>query len=761
MTPSTAKPARDKEEFALAAGFSHYADEFLKWAIVAAVFLLPLIISPAGFDVFDLTKATTLYLLTILMLLVWLSRVIILQHIRRHRTFLDLPVVFFGLTVILATAFSSNPLMSIIGEYGRYETLQVLLAYVFIFFLASEYFDDRRWVERLILALFVSALFISIYGIRQEFDWEWLADFLKRPEARSRSTLGNAVFFGGFLAMVIPLFVFKFFDNGKEAFKGLSGQRLYHAGLYLALFYFAVCGLIWANTIEMAIASLVAFAIIIWMSLAVVSRQFAGVVFSLILFQVGLAGTVFAESRGAWLATFIALAYLIAGWILIYYLNSKERDLSAAGKLGLTLLKGMLIMIMAGAIAAFITGYWGARGSPAKRAEELAGRLRSSFVLSGGTTATRFEIWKGCIKMIHDRPLLGFGPDQMLDWFPRYRTLRYTRLEGEMTMPDRVHNELIQNGVNLGIPGFLGYLWVLSALALAIYRHLRDNYDPLVLGLSAGLLGSFIQSLFSIAIIGNTSVFWILIATLAALVARQKIRGKEKILAFSLKKEIPYAIKTVLICLLLVAAIFVGRLATIPQEADVYYYYGNYASRSSAMPTQMLGWFEKAFRTYPYRSIYRQTIISVYSERARIANDPKGLKEAIAIAEEGLKINPRDEDLTLRLVDCYGYLASVFDPKAETLVEQTLLRTIEIDPLFSYPRLRLNEIYLNKGNFGAVVENTQRILELQPNSQEALYQMAFAYENLGNREIAHHYYSRLFKLSPDYPGVRDGLERTR
>lgn len=786
-----------------------YADEVLKWAIVVAAFILPLIVSPAGFDAFDLMKATTLYLLTILMLLVWLVKIIFLQRAERHRTFLDWPMLFFGLCAILATVFSSNPKMSVIGEYGRYETVQVLLAYVFIFYLASEYFRDRTWVSRLILAVLSSTLLISIYGIRQNFGWEWLADFLKRPEARSRSTLGNAVFFGGYLAMVFPLFVFGFFDKGKEALRSVKGEKLTYAAVYVVLFVFAVVSLIWANTLPVVILGLLALTVVIWMSISIVPRPFAYAIFCFVLFPVGLAGTVVAESRGAWMATFLALEFLIVFWLFLdrlklaymmfgfilfeeavaaavyiklggtpltivlilfflvagfylFYLFIRQYfDFSTLKEKTSRFVEGLLLLVAAGVLLAFLTVFWGARGSPTQRMTELSDRLKSSFVMSGGTTATRFEIWKGCIRMISERPLLGFGPDQMIDWFPRYRTIHYTQLEGEMTMPDRAHNEVIQNGVNIGLFGLLAYFWVLSALGLSVHRHLKKKYDPLVLGLAAAVVGYFIQSLFSIAIIGITSVYWILIAVLAALVAGWKIQAKEKIIKLEIRREIPLAVKTVLALVLLAVAIVAGRLAIIPQEADVYYFLGNYASRTGAENMKMMDLFLKASQTNPYRSVYRQTLASIYAEKARISNDISGLKEAIKIVEEGLRINPRDEDLAVRLADSYLSYASNFDPTWLPKAEQALLRTVDIDPLFAHPRVQLNNLYISRREFGKVIDNAYWVLQVEPGNQEALYQMAFSYESMGQLELAYQIYMRLYNLNPDYEGVKEALNRLK
>lgn len=750
-------PVKEKVPFPQQIG--RFADGFLKWAVVVAVFLLPLIVSPAGFDAFDLTKATTLYIMTILMLLVWLVKLIFLQRLEQRRTFLDLPVLFYGLAVTLATVFSSNPIMSVVGEYGRYETIQVLLAYVFIFFVANQYFSDRVWVNRLIIALFSSGLIISIYGIRQGFGWEWLADFLKRPEARSRSSLGNAVFFGGYLATVIPLYVFKFYDEGGKALKSLRDQQaLLYSAIYAGLLCFATGILIWTHSTVWAVIAVIALSIAAWMAWSMVSKSLAFAVFSFVLFLVGAAGTIYAESRGAWLATFIALFYLLSVWILIHWLNRAAGQTASTKKLAVTFLKGFLVMVLAGVLFVFLINLWGARSSPGERLFQLKERLRTGFILSEGTTATRFEIWKGCIHMIADRPLLGFGPDQMIDWFPRYRTIRYTKLEGEMTMPDRAHNEVIQTGVNMGLIGLLGYLWVLSALALSVYRHLKDHYDPLVLGLSAGAIGYFFQGLFGIAIIGITSVFWVFIAVLAALVARQRIGKTERVFEISLSYDLPTSVKAILVLVLTLVAAFGIRLATLPQEADYYYFLGNYSSQTVARATQMMDWFEKAHRTNPYRNIYRQTIVSIYSERARISNDQASLNKAIKIAEDGMKINPRDEDLAIKLAESY-YYASQFDSKMLDKAIKAYETTIDIDPLFVFARIQLNLLYLQRGWFEPVIENASKVLEMRPNDEEALCQLAVASENLGLTEMAYQSYLRLYNLNPNRPGIKEALQR--
>ena len=132
----------------------------------------------------------------------------------------------------------------------------------------------------------------------------------------------------------------------------------------------------------------------------------------------------------------------------------------------------------------------------------------------------RGEIWKLCIKLIGERPLLGSGPDTLLSRArPYYENGTVTQVY------DFAHNDFLQVAVCLGLGGLAIYLaWIVS-MAVRILKRAADN--PLLLifgGAMAGYLGHVFFS-FSIALV--TPLFWVM-AGIADKLMQQMAQASDK-----------------------------------------------------------------------------------------------------------------------------------------------------------------------------------------------------------------------------------------
>jgi len=182
-------------------------DNIIRWSLIAAVALLPLMMSPVNYDAFDLPKATLLYALALVIAASYLARSLMAGEAAIKKTLINKPLLAFTATMTVATVVSPVPLISIVGEYARYENLPTIYSYILLAFMAGQFMDKKEWVNRLVSISFISFGVVSLYGILQNFGFDLIPQIL-RPQGfaeRSRSTLGNPVLFGGYLAVMIPL----------------------------------------------------------------------------------------------------------------------------------------------------------------------------------------------------------------------------------------------------------------------------------------------------------------------------------------------------------------------------------------------------------------------------------------------------------------------------------------------------------------------------------------------------------------------------
>jgi tetratricopeptide (TPR) repeat protein len=675
----------------------YWSDESIRWVLIFIVFSLPLAMSLRAFDAFDLTKATLLYLLSLYLFLAYLVRTVFSGRLKTARSSSLLPIISLVFVASLSTVFAPVPLASIVGEYGRYETYLAYLCFAFTFYLALVYFDDKKWIKRALWALGISAFFIALYAVLQAFSLTkdpLLPRFMVRPEqfgeARARSTLGNAVFLGGYIALATPLILLAFFE------------------------FVAPTHLIFGFILPIVVAA-------------------------------GL----FSKSRGGWLGLAAGLVFLIC-WKLFYYFKLPEgkklwqRDTPRWA----FVIIGLLVLL-----TVFI--YVAGQGNLQQKLIDFKKRFESAFVFTKGTTATRFEIWKGCFKMINDRPLVGFGLDQMLYQFPRYRSYRYTQLEGEMTMPDRAHNEYIQVGVNLGILGWLAFLWWLLTIGMAVAPRLKDG-NQLLLGFTAALVGYGAQALTSITIVGMAPVVGIFLAISLILAGEVKhfeltSEGLEKL------KNGSFAITAVTLILVLVLAFYAIR----PVVADYYFYSANALAASGNWSIQEIeNYYRRAVAWHPYRENYRNVLFDLYFDQATSVKSMNYLLPAIQILEEYFHYNPYFQDTAARLGQAYQFAYELTgDARYLEMAEARLRRATENDPLFRLARYGLIQVLLKEHRPDKALKEIEAASKIWRGDPMLFYLKGRAYAGLNRLEEAKQYYLKALQLNPGFQDAREALNK--
>ena len=84
-----------------------------------------------------------------------------------------------------------------------------------------------------------------------------------------------------------------------------------------------------------------------------------------------------------------------------------------------------------------------------------------------GAGTGRMRLWKACLKMILESPILGYGPEQLNE--------RYSGELGGVLAggTDRPENEYIQYMVFMGIPGFAMYMGALISMMICQLKKIK------------------------------------------------------------------------------------------------------------------------------------------------------------------------------------------------------------------------------------------------------------------------------------------------
>ncbi|HEX3071889.1 MAG TPA: O-antigen ligase family protein [Thermoanaerobaculia bacterium] len=243
-----------------------------------------------------------------------------------------------------------------------------------------------------------------------------------------------------------------------------------------------------------AIAGALLFFIPLQLALAVSGRRRILAVL-LLLFTSGV--FLLTQSRNAWLG----LAVAMAAWAIW----------QSRGRLRLAVIGIVVVAILGG--AAFWT-YGNSRLS-----ERVVGGGLSSDVES------RVELWSRAIYMIEDFPFTGVGMNDFRRVMPVMYPALFTPPETDIA---HAHNQLLNTGAELGIPGLVAYIAILLGAAAMLVRTFRTTSDArlrwIAAGLGAGFLAFFGFGMADAIALGAKLgiVFWAALALVVAVDARNR-----------------------------------------------------------------------------------------------------------------------------------------------------------------------------------------------------------------------------------------------
>ena len=158
-----------------------------------------------------------------------------------RRTPLDLPIIAFLASALIATIFAVNRNVALFGTYIRYEGLLTLGTYAALFWLAAQTAWRSDRAHTLVRAMLAGAYLVSIVAVVQ---WV-IAALTTVPGAntgfsyaglpRASATLSNPTMLAAFLAMLLPPAVAELLDARGLTTRILTANAVVMMGLALAL----------------------------------------------------------------------------------------------------------------------------------------------------------------------------------------------------------------------------------------------------------------------------------------------------------------------------------------------------------------------------------------------------------------------------------------------------------------------------------------------------------------------------------------------
>lgn len=657
-------------------------EEFFSGIIFAILFLLlflsPILFFPLAYEWIGIARVTLLRIAASLLLVCWTLKFLFLPYIRRSR--FDLPVLLFLFLAFISTIFSIHAPTSLLGGYYRYQGLSTLIIYALLYFLVVQTSTEKRTDLMLNVLIIVGSL-VSLYGLVQYLGFDFISWGKERWEVnRSFSTLGNPIFLGGYLSLILPVAISRF----------LLARRF-----WVKLFLIA-------STLLIATAILTTF------------------------------------SRGAWLA---AIAGILGFLIFSTRLNGLIK------RVFVLILLFSLICVFLFLVGSFWSKSNGGNITFAERISSLS-RIRE------GSLGTRLLIWESTLKVIKERPLLGWGPDTFRLVYPRASSLQEARAEGYLKLSDNAHSYPLQIATTQGALG----LWSFLALLVAILwtardlLRLRETHFLRVSGLFLGIFSYLIYLLSGIMSVEAGALFWMVVGLFASSLPLDA----NKVSVYQKYKRIKFfSYFMVVVSLLLLLAIFTVSSSLF--LADIYFARAiNYVKQGLVEDGEDS--YFGAMRLNPWLDLYPRHLGRFYARLAVEANSLDFFQAGVAVYLEAERRSPESPDNHGFLGDLYLIGGQLFDKSYFELAEKELKLAVQFYPYWADVHSDLGILYFQTKRYKQAVNEFKWVRDINPSDTKALLYLGRSYRVLGEKKNSLDAYSELLKHDPSHQEAREAIK---
>ena len=397
----------------------------------------------------------------------------------------------------------------------------------------------------------------------------------------------------------------------------------------------------------------------------------------------------------------------------------------------------------------------------------------------------RMNMWMQAGHIIAEHPFgIGFGLYQYI--YPQHAF----PVEGEIARYGKVaqtpHNEYLQIGVELGIPGLLLFCWGLIRVGQAGFAALRLRLSRMHRGLLVGVAGAAVSLLAHAAVDSNLhepAIAILLVLCLAVLFNAQSLAAARAVSLPSLGHPTHHGwLVGGAVSLLWLAA---GAIQT--GTAWMAFEQGAQAQRAGQLDAAMEH-YRSAIRIDVDKALYHSALAAAHFQRFRQTGSGDDAQRATDELTDAIRCNPLDGRLQGLLGHLYASLADAMQTgqgvelKRESLRRSAVeayqvARTLE--PFVAMHRLELGRLYWSLGERQRGIEEVAQASAMEPNFLPARAWLVQAYltsESPADREQARREFQEIqdrqrryaampkneletLYLSADIAGLKARLER--
>jgi tetratricopeptide (TPR) repeat protein len=403
---------------------------------------------------------------------------------------------------------------------------------------------------------------------------------------------------------------------------------------------------------------------------------------------------------------------------------------------------------------------------PGTAISKIKGRISISQFTKGSSLKRRIAIWGFTTMIIKDHPILGSGLGTFKYNSLNYQAKFFDQGENRRLYPygiaDKVHNEYLQLGAEIGILGLGIFLWLLITYfnyGIKLLKRLKDEYKQgIAIGLMGGVVAILIDAIFGfpLHLPATLVLFWLFIGLIVSLNHSENYAEQEEKTAVVKKTQSKakaggdknvrtegniYRFKPLLYLVIILLSLFLSTIVARPFVAQVYEFYGVEYAKKADHDTAAK-YFQEALKWNPYfgmmyydlgqiisqKGIYTPAIESfekaekymdhpdlparlsyLYFKKGQLDKGIVKLKQAITYQKTEKAMVPLYTDLG------NNYMRAGRYKPAEIAFENAL----KINPKYVNAHYGLAGAYLRQNKLDEAQEELEKIIELAPDSREA------------------------------------------
>lgn len=186
--------------------------------ILTVVCIIPLFLFRSGIDSYNYVKANYTWWLCLVFLIFYIFQ---LRKKKFRLQLTDYFVFIFFILITMSLIVSGRYIACLRGGIYRYDGYLASVSYLVILLFASKYYRFKSWHINILI---ISSFILCLYGIMQFFGVDPFVEISSTVWGFSvTSTFGNENFFGSYITLVLPIFMFLFIYSGKIKYFIASG----------------------------------------------------------------------------------------------------------------------------------------------------------------------------------------------------------------------------------------------------------------------------------------------------------------------------------------------------------------------------------------------------------------------------------------------------------------------------------------------------------------------------------------------------------